>query len=228
MRLNPCDLNYDHYASWKYEKNVARSFPHYWDFQARIGKIVKKKFAGKEISAMELGTGTGVTAEFVLRNANCASFLSIDFSKNMLKGAHKRLKHFKPTFLCADYAKAKFPKNLDLVVSAISVHHQTHEGKKKLFKKIYGSLNKGGVFILGDMFSFRDKFEDAYNDALHYHYIVAHATNKQVLREWTHHHKYVNTPSNLEDQLEWLKKAGFKSVKIAYRMWDTAIIVSTK
>ena len=41
-------------------------------------------------------------------------------------------------------------KNLDLVISSLSIHHQKEADKRKLFKNIFRSLKYGGIFINAD------------------------------------------------------------------------------
>jgi len=108
-------------------------------------------------------------------------------------------------YIFGDYGKLIFDKKYDLVVSVIGIHHQNTAGKKAIFKKIYAMLKKGGVFILGDLVTYKDKMESAKNHALHYHQLVEKSATEKALAEWAHHHMFLNDLSPIEDQISRLK-----------------------
>ena len=89
----------------------------------------------------------GITSEKIFKIIPNASLTAIDFSEVMLSGARKRLSKYKTKFIVGDYAKENFGKNFKIIISVIGIHHQNNEGKRKLFKKIFNSLKKAGIFI---------------------------------------------------------------------------------
>ncbi len=221
-------LHYHHYAKDKYETDIVRAIPGHAEMHEEIKKELAKQLGDRNITALELGIGTGLTAEPILRNFNVAKFTGIDFSSAMLEGAAERLKQYKPELICADYAECAFPQNLDLVISVISIHHQpTDEAKRKLFRKIYASLKPGGVFIFGDLVTWKDEKIAALNEARHFHHLVENATDENTLTEWAHHYKFVNCLAPLENQIKWLEEVGFKT-KIAFSKFNTALVVAVK
>ena len=152
----------------------------------------------------------------------------MDFSEQMMKGAKRKLGNKNVTYLLGDYASLSLKKNMyDAIVSVVGIHHQTDLGKKKLFNKIYSLLKPGGVFIFGDLVTYKDQYAKAYNHALHYHHLVEHATDKKTLREWSHHHMFLNLLAPVEDQINWLEEVGFK-VKTELLKMNTALLVCKK
>ena len=86
------DLNYDHYESKKYDKDIRRVIPGHDALHEHIEKIVKtfaKKKETKKI--LDLGIGTGITAEKILSCVPSAEMVAVDFSSQMMQGARKRL-----------------------------------------------------------------------------------------------------------------------------------------
>ena len=177
---------------------------------------------------LELGVGTGLTGERILRSLPLSDYFAIDFSQNLLEGAMKRLQKYNTHFILEDYSKIKFSGKYNIIVSVIGIHHQNNPGKKKLFKKIFNSLNSNGIFIFGDLFTFKNQFIAAVNDAKHYHNLVENVKNEKSLKEWSHHHKFLNILASLEDQIQWLKEAGFGEVKIKYKKFNTVLLVAKK
>ena len=227
--VNPNDLNYDHYAMEKYDADILRVIPGHEDLHKEIEKVVKEYSKKQEIKKIaDLGIGTALTAERILKIAPKAKLIAVDFSDQMIGGAKKRLEKYTTEFLLGDYSEIDFGKDFDIVTSVIGIHHQNVEGKKKVFKKIYDSLKPGGIFVFGDLVTYKNKEDTAYNDARHYHHLVENAEDEKSLKEWAYHHKFLNNPSPLEDQVEWLRAIGFKEIKIEYKYLNTALIICTK
>ncbi len=223
------NLNYDHYEMNKYDQDIVKVIPGHKELHEKMMEIISDRNKIKRIMKfLDLGIGTGLTAEKIFKLIPKAKLFAVDFSKKMLDGARMKLKSYDVEYILGDYSKIGFGKDLDLVVSVIGMHHQNTEGKKKVFKKVYASLQKGGIFILGDLFTTNDKEQHAYNDAKHFTFMVQNAKDEKSLKEWAHHHKFLNDPAHIEDEMRWLKNVGFKKVKIEYNYLNTALIVAEK
>jgi ubiquinone/menaquinone biosynthesis C-methylase UbiE len=230
--VKPNELNYDSYSMEKYDQDIKRSIPGHDELHNKIASFLKEDLKNKSnLRVLELGVGTGLTADLILKNVDASSFIGLDFSENMLNGAAKRLSNFPVTLIKGDFANTELPKNNDLIVSVIGIHHQeTDEDKKFLFKKIYSALSNDGVFIFGDLVTYKEKEKEkaALNDALHFNYLVENAIDEQSLKEWAYHHKYLNKLAPLEDQIAWLKEIGFSEVKVAFNKFNTALILAKR
>ncbi len=228
--VKPEELNYDHYATEKYDDDIVRSIPGHEELHRHIDKIVEEDFRGrKALRILELGVGTGLTAERILRKIPNAQYTAIDFSEQMLAGSRRRLSQYDVTFVNGDYSQIELPEDNDFVVSVVGIHHQeTDDDKKRLFQRIYDSLNDTGSFIFGDLVTYRNPEEAALNEARHFHHLVENAQEEDSLKEWAHHHKSLNKLAPLEDQVEWLREVGFREVKVVYQKFNTALIYATK
>jgi tRNA (cmo5U34)-methyltransferase len=173
--------------------------------------------------------GTGLTSERILRAFPVSTYTGIEYSENMLTGARKRLAPYDSTLICGDYTEGDLPTGNDLVVSVIGIHHQeTDDDKKRLFGRIYDSLADEGHFVFGDLVTYRDPAEAALNEARHYHNLVTNVEDETLLREWAHHHKFLNCLAPLEDQVNWLREVGFRQVDVVYTKFNTALIHAVK
>lgn len=227
--VKPEELNYDKYANEKYDDEIKNVIPGYDELHEKIVDKLRAYSKENEIKKIaDLGCGTGLTSEKLMKVVPSAKLVAVDFSETMLNGARKRLSNYAVDYLLGDYAQIDFGSNFDVVVSAIGIHHQNHEGKRKLFKKIFASLAPKGIFIFGDLVTWRDPYQAAVNDAKHYAHLVQHAKNEESLREWAHHHKFLNDLAPLEDQVGWLKEAGFSNVEVKYAHLNTALIIAEK
>jgi tRNA (cmo5U34)-methyltransferase len=233
--VRPEELNYDWYATKKFDDNVENVNPGWGELHDHIDRLVHRDFAGRQsVKALELGVGTGLTAQKILQKFASTQYTSvqytaIDFSETMLTGARERLTEYDIEFIQGDYAGIDLPQDNDLVISVIGIHHQeTDQDKMDLFQKIADATREGGAFIFGDLVTFRDPHEAALQEALHYHYLVEHVKDPKLLQEWTHHHKFLNKLAPLEAQVEWLQEAGFREVNVAYQKFQTALMYARK
>ena len=228
--VKPDELNYDHYETKKYDDDIVRSIPGHEELHRHIDQIVQRDYILRgKVKVLELGVGTGLTAERILRRMPNAEYTAVDFSEQMLAGARRRLSQYKIKFVNGDYSQIELPTNNDLVVSVVGIHHQeTDADKKSLFQRIYDSLNETGAFIFGDLVTYRNSEEATLNEARHFHHLVENAQNEESLREWVHHHKFLNKLAPLEDQVEWLRGVGFREVTAVYQKFNTALIYARK
>lgn len=158
---------------------------------------------GGEVGAvLELGVGTGETARRVRALHPEASWTGIDASPAMLARAREALPD-------ADLRDSRLEDPLpegpfDLVVSALAVHHLDGAGKRDLFRRVAAVLRPGGRFVLGDVVV-PERPEDA-----------------QIPIDWV-----VDLPDRVDDQLAWLRKAGFDA-DLVWSRRDLGVIRATR
>jgi tRNA (cmo5U34)-methyltransferase len=222
--VKPEELNYSRYENDVYDSDIEAVIPGHRAMHDVIEQVVSKT-TPKEV--LELGVGTGTTAARILRQHPDAHYTANDFCPTMMEGAKRRLKGHNVDYLPGDFSQVPFGRQ-DLVVAVIGVHHQTHEGKKQLFRKVCDSLTPGGAFVFGDLMTFRDPQEAALNDAQHYAHLVNNARNETSLKEWAHHHKNLNILAPMEDQINWLRAAGFTRVDTEFRLHNTVLLCAYK
>ena len=91
------------------------------------------------------------------------------------------------------------PGPFDLVVSALAVHHLDGAGKRDLFSRVARVLEPGGLFVLGDV-------------------VVPPEGKKGPIHiDWE-----MDLPDSVEDQLAWLRAAGFEAEASSVRI-DLAV-----
>ena len=146
---------------------------------------------------LELGTGTGETALRMLTRHPDSKWLGIDASAAMLARAQERLPEacLRPQRLEDELPPGPF----DLVVSALAVHHLDGAGKRDLFTRVARVLRPGGHFVLGD--------------------VVVPAAGGQgpIFID-----RVMDLPDSIDDQLAWLRDAGFEATARAVRV-DLAV-----
>ena len=177
-----------------YLAEMADEIPGYEELQEAVTAATADIRAER---VLELGTGTGETALRVRAGQPDAEWVGIDSSEPMLARARERLPD-------ADLRLQRLedclpPGPFDLVVSALAVHHLDGEGKRGLFARVAEVLRPGGRFVLGD--------------------VVVPAAGKTgpIEIDWV-----MDLPDSVEDQLAWLREAGFETEASSVRV-DLAV-----
>ena len=226
--VKPADLNYDHYTRNQYDRDIVNAIPFHKEIHMQIADYVVAHFPeDKPLAVADMGAGTALTSAVIKSVLPRARFDIVDFSRQMLKGAKKKMGTKNTHYILADYAAMKFDKKYDIIVMVIGLHHQTAAGAKALIKKVYRNLNNGGIFILGDLVTYTDKNKAARCNALHYKHLADNASNEKVLTEWAYHHMFLNDLKTLENYLKWTREAGFR-IDWKFNRLNTALIIGKK
>jgi tRNA (cmo5U34)-methyltransferase len=183
-----------------YLELMSAEIPAFAEFQEQTAAATE----GVHVGAMlELGIGTGETARRVGAVHPDARLTAIDSSAEMLERARSE-------FSGGDLRLARLEDALpegpfDLVYSALAVHHLDDAGKRGLFRRVAAVLRPRGVFVLADVVV-PDDPEDQ---------------QTPIDGEY-------DLPDRLDDQLKWLREAGFEPTAVwvhkdlaVVRAWTT-------
>lgn len=153
-------------------------------------------------SVLDLGSGTGVSAEHVLLVHPGATLTGIDSSPEMLVHARRRLPG--ATFLVSRLEDPLPEGPFDLVVSALAIHHLDDRGKANLFRRVASALAPGGRFAFLDVVA-----------------ALAPVPNPVPIEPG------VDLPSTASDLLRWLREADLEP-QIVVDQGDLAIITADR
>ncbi|UZD62170.1 class I SAM-dependent methyltransferase [Brevibacterium sp. JSBI002] len=180
---------------------MAEEIPDYPRLQTEVAAAAA---TGAPRSILDLGVGSGLTAQRVLEALPEAELLGIDASSEMLSAAESTLDPER-TRLQLGRLEESLPKGpFDLVMSTLSVHHLDGPGKADLFARIAAVLDSGGRFVLGDLI------------------VPADPADVVTPIDWID-----DTPSSLAEQLTWLAEVGL-STRVHWQHRDLAVIVAQK
>ena len=187
--------------SWNpetYLEQMRDEIPRFEELQERAAAAT----AGEAPRVLELGIGTGETARRVLALHPEAALTAIDASPEMLGRA-------KESFPDADLRLARLEDPLpdgpfDLVYSTLAVHHLDADGKRGLFARVASVVRPGGRFVLADIV------------------VPPNPADQQIEIDGV-----MDVPDTLEDQLEWLRDAGFDAAP-TWTWKDLAVVSATR
>jgi tRNA (cmo5U34)-methyltransferase len=199
----------------------------------RLTEIMKsfyRFFAGTDQGnkILDLGCGDGIITQQLHEIDTSISAVLIDASGYMLDKAKERLRGLENIH----YVQASFQELLskgipggmfDIAVSSQAIHHLTMEEKKRLFKKIYTSLQSGAYFLNIDVvIAQTDSLENWYMKLWQEWIdvkVVSSGKDDVSFQDIVRRYKEAeeNKPDTLDDQLNALKDIGFKEVDCFYK-----------
>jgi len=174
---------------------VRSEIPAYDDLQDRLADATTGVSAH---AILDLGSGTGITAQRVARRHPGCRVVGIDSSADMLEIAHETVPT--ATFFRQGLEDPLPEGPFDLVVSAFAVHHLPGPAKADLFGRVAYALRPEGRFVLLDVV------------------VSATPVKAPVAIE-----AGVDLPDSVVDQLRWLTDAGFHAA-VVFAEADLAIL----
>jgi len=175
------------------------------------------EYEGDKPKILDIGSGTGLFSSILLKKYPKACFTLIDISDKMLSEAKERfagLDNFE--YIVSDYTKHIFDKKFDIIISALSIHHLDAQNKRELFQKCYQWLETGGVFLNADqVLSPSPEIENNFSSIWRSQVENSGLANEEIQKAYER--VKLDNPSTLDEQMHWLREAGFSQVDVVYK-----------
>lgn len=202
-----------------YDEHMMNDIDNASEYYAEISKYMPRN---RSLKLLDLGCGTGLELDEMLKVNPDIEFTGIDLSSKMLEKLMEkhsdRKEHIKlinASYFDVDYGKSSY----DIAISSMTFHHFTHEEKLELYRKIYDSLVDGGRYIEADYIAKDQKFED-----------FCYSELKRIKAEMniTDGFYHYDTPCTTENIMKIMKNAGFREVELKWKKGSAAVIVGKK
>jgi tRNA (cmo5U34)-methyltransferase len=173
---------------------------------------------------LDLGAGTGLLAGLLLARWPRARLTLVDLSAVMLGQARARFagREGQVELRVADYLADPLGGPYDAVVSALSIHHLPDAGKRALFRRAYAALRPGGWFVDADNVLAPTKALAAADRALWIARVRESGIGERDLAAALLRTR-LDVLAPLDDQLAWLRRAGFDDVDCRYKWLHFAV-----
>jgi tRNA (cmo5U34)-methyltransferase len=177
---------------------------------------------------LDLGAGTGLLAALIRARFPDASLHLIDLSAAMLAKARERFEgDTRTTFEVADYSVAALQGRYNAVVSALSIHHLEDDAKRALFDSIMNVLLPGGVFVNAEqVMGSTPALEERYKREWLHKVRALGATEQQISDSLFRQQE--DRCASVEDQMAWMRSAGFSDVDCWFKDGRFATLAGTK
>jgi tRNA (cmo5U34)-methyltransferase len=174
---------------------------------------------------LDLGAGTGLLAGFVRRAHPRAELTLTDGAAAMLDRAREQLGSERTHYLVADLENPLPEGPWDAVVSALAIHHLDDAAKRRLFGRVRTGLRPGGVFVNAEQVAGPTPYFDALYAAWHERRARAAGADDA---EWAaaEGRMAFDRCATVEDQLAWLREAGFADADCLLKDHRFAVLVA--
>ena len=170
---------------------------------------------------LDIGCGTGLELEAMYRRFPDVHVTGIDLSSAMLAKAREKFRDREFQAIEADYFDCPFPAGaFDAALSFETLHHFPYEKKGKIYEKLFCTLKNGGYYIECDYVACCQEEEDLCRER------CRRARSGSGLPEDAFIH--IDTPLTMEHQLELMKSAGFRDVKVLHQNGSTVLFRAEK
>jgi len=213
--------NFYDQLSNKYSDLIRKCVPRYDELLSNMFLYLQPDF--KPLRILDLGCGTGNLTQKIKDHFPDVIIDAVDLSEDIL---HECMDRFatgsKINYLQADFKSMILTEGkYDLVMSSIAIHHIEDPFKLRLYKEIYKSLNKGGIFIFADQT--RGITDEIYfkNIECWKEEALKLGSTEENWNMWMAHQDAHDFHSPVGWHLENMKKAGFDEVDLLskYLMW---------
>jgi tRNA (cmo5U34)-methyltransferase len=182
------------------------------------------------VRVIDLGCGTGTVAERVLGSFPNAQVICLDLAENMIEMARVKLRHHPQVhYVAGDFNNVDVDGNYDVVVSSLALHHLvTDDDKRRIYRRIYGSLRSGGVFYNADIVLGASDFLQAAYMRQWRIFMGRNASREEIEAKWIPKYQAEDRPAKLTDQLAWLAEIGFVDVDVIWKHYNFAVYGARK
>jgi tRNA (cmo5U34)-methyltransferase len=177
-------------------------------------------------TVLDLGAGTGLLAAMVGRARPAAALTLLDGSPAMLDQARAALGD-RAVYVVADLADPLPEGPWCAIVSALAIHHLDDDAKRTVFARARKALKPGGVFVNAEQVAGPTPAVDAVYRRWHGDRARALGCTEQEWRAAQERMRH-DRLATAEDQLRWLREAGFDDVDCRFADHNFAVLVAQR
>lgn len=211
----------------EYDANRRKFIPCFDDYYINTTAFVASNIAEPKC-IVDLGAGTGLLSYFWYQHYPDAKYILVDIAGDMLGAARKRfdgignISYQTLNYIC------KLPDiSYDTVISGLSIHHLENTEKRDLFTKIFNALPENGLFVNYDQFCAGDADLNSWYDAYWERQLLHSGLNHKDIELWRTR-RQLDKECSVEEELDMLKKTGFRIVKCIYTYQKFSVIMAIK
>jgi tRNA (cmo5U34)-methyltransferase len=189
---------------------------------------------------LDLGSGDGAMSELALSLYPDAEAVLVDFSEPMLEAAEHRFAAGKARWqtIRGDLSDPAWRTGLPggeygAAVSGFAIHHLPAARKQALSREVYELLEPGAVFINMDYVSVAGPLQGLWDEQMRANALRAElarggSRSEAELERDLFDDSEDDRPDSPEDQLRWLREAGFVDVELNFKWAEAAVFGAIK
>jgi len=211
-----------------YDSTRRRMVPCFDAFYGAAAELVARTFdAGSRPRMLDLGTGTGILAAHVAARVTPSALTLLDGSPDMLAKAAERLAAYRPALVVADMNDALPAGDFDVIMSSLAIHHLEHAQKRGLFARIHRALAPGGMFVNAEQMLAPEQWRQTLWARVHLDTSRSLGSDEAEIALAVELMKQ-DRCATLDQQLVWLRKAGFARSGAFFQWFRFAVYAAWK
>jgi SAM-dependent methyltransferase len=210
------------------------------DVQEDVVRRLNTRHAHAITRFLDLGSGDGAMSELMLSLQPDAEAVLVDFSEPMLERVERRLGGGPARWqivrgdLSDPGWRADLPAgSYGAAVSSFAIHHLPAARKRVLFGELHELLEPGAMFVNMDYVSTQGALRGMWDEEM-----LANALRAERERGGSRTEAELerdmfddadeDRPDSTEDQVRWLRDAGFQDVEVHFKWAEAAIFGAVK
>ncbi|WP_281950649.1 carboxy-S-adenosyl-L-methionine synthase CmoA [Nitrosophilus kaiyonis] len=222
-------FEFDEEVASVFDDMIARSVPFYKEVLDLVSTLVVKN--SKEGSIVyDLGCSTGSTLiEIFSKSDKELNLIGLDNSSHMIERAKKKAKAYgaKIDFIKNDILDFNY-KKADCFISNYTFQFIRPLKRDKLVKKIYDSLNDGGILIFSEKVISEDKILNKQLIDIYFDFKKKQGYSEFEIMQKREALENVLVPYSVKENEEMIKNAGFKYFETVFRWANFATFFARK
>ncbi|MCR5651787.1 MAG: class I SAM-dependent methyltransferase [Lachnospiraceae bacterium] len=216
--------NKSSYDSGIYDANITNVLPYYTEFHSQVIDVAKMISRGREkgIKWLDTGCGTGTLAARALAELPDTEITLCDPSEGMLKIAKEKLKGKNISFNNIASDALAYENEFDIVTAIQSHHYYDIETRSIAVKKCCRALKEEGIFMTFENIRMSTKESDAMALDRWGQFLLDHGWTPEKVKAHQARRGVEMFPITIEQHLEMIKNAGFRSVNILWASYMQA------
>ena len=237
----------DHGVAWQGEQLVEdflrdrqRLLP-LIDVQEALIETALRRHGGEVRRFLDVGAGDGAMSALVRRVLPGAEAVLLDYSEPMLSRAGHRLgapgpgrwQPVRGDLREPGWSEALPEGPYDLAISSYAIHHLPGERKAALYGEVFDLLAPGSLFVNLDFVLTDGPLAGLFDEQMAANAVALEhehggsRSDEEVEREILADDSD-DQPDSAEDQLRWLREAGFEPVELLFKWAEAAIFGAVK
>ncbi len=189
------------------------------------------------LSVLELGVGTALMTERILKRFKSANLEGLELSGDMLAGARNRLLPFgkRVNLSQMDFATKLPSAEYDVICSSLALHHLPRTNRDLFYRRLARCLVQGGVLVIADRVKPpTEALSDRYKAMRYRELLDLGWTEEGFAKERAQRRnrgRLVGTdhgPSTVNELLGFLEGAGLVNVDCIWKLGTEAVIYGEK